>query len=376
MGLSSSKTKTSSTSNQTTTPTPYVPATPAVNSGLAAAQQIYNANSGNAAANAATLSSAFQNLAPTAFSPSPYVTSAQNTASNIAGGQFLGANPGASTYSALQKSTNPASSVYSSIANGGGLGNDILTQIAQGNFVNGQPSADLYSRIMDPSYLTANPYLDSILQQSDNAVTKAANQRFAASGMGAGISSAFGDLLTKNLANSENQIRYTNYNDASNRQLQAAGQSDAAYNAARANQLSAAQDQASNQLAAAGGLNSAYGTQSSTQLGAAQAADSAQQSQIAQMLSAAGLAPSLANAQYAGVQPAIDLANAAATAPYTGLGAYSSIVSGLSNPYVATNSTGTSTGTSTSSMGLGSLVAGLGGSALAGWASSGFGAKR
>lgn len=372
MGLSSSKTKTTSSTNQTTTPTPYAPATPAVDNGLAAAQQIYGANSGNAAANAATLGSAFQQMAPTAFAPSPYVTSAQQSAQNIAGGAYMGNNPGASTYSQIQGSTNPALAQYQDIINGKGAGSGTLDQFSSGANVYDPTTQDYYKSLLDPSYATANPFLDNILSQNDASVSKQANQRFASAGMGSGLSSAFADVLSKNLANSDNTIRYQNYNDASNRQLTAASQADSQYNTGRAAQLGAAGTLASNQLAATGGLGSTYNQQQETQLAAGQAADASKNASIQQMLAAAGLAPGLAQAQYTGVQPAIDLANASATAPYTGLGAYSSIVSGLSNPYVSTNSAGTSSGTSTSNQGLGLIAAGLGGSALAGWASGGF----
>lgn len=307
MGLSSSKSKTQST----TTSTPYTPATPAINAGIDAAQSVFQQNQPILAQNAALAQQAYQQIAPGAFSPSPYVTQAQKAAQGIAGGQYMGGNP--------------AHQAYQDMLSGGGAGNGTLDQFAGGANVYDPTTQDYYKSILDPNYVSANPFVDKLVATTGADVTKAANQRFAASGMGSGISSAFGDLLTKNLANSENTIRYQNFNDASNRQLSAAGQADSQYNNGRALQLGAAQNQASNQLAAASG------------------ADASHNASVQQMLAAAGLAPELAQAQYAGVSPALSLLGASSTIPYAGLQAYSGALGSLAGQYGTTNSTGTST---------------------------------
>jgi hypothetical protein len=345
MGLSSSKSK------STTTTTPYGPATAAINSGLQAAQQVFDTQQPLLQQNAALAQQAYQSLAPQVFQTSPYVAAAQQAAQGISGGAYLGQNPGAATYGAIQSGTNPALGTLSGIANHGyaNPADATASAIAAGKYLNGQPSSQFYSDVLGGKYLKGNPYLDAMVQQSDDAVTKAANQRFAAAGMGAGLSTPYMNVLTKNLADSENSLRYKDYDNEMNRMVSVGAQSDAAYGGERnrmdaANGLVAADYNTgqANKLAAATALGQQYNADAATRLNAAQAADGAQNSQIQQILSALALTPELSNAQYAGVAPALSLLTTASQIPYYGLSAYSGALDSLAGKY-GTSSTKTST---------------------------------
>ncbi|WP_374652245.1 hypothetical protein, partial [Rhizorhabdus sp.] len=126
------------------------------------------------------------------------------------------------------------SPVAAAIASGGpNPGDAYARRTAQGGYLNAQPSAAYYASALAPEALRGNPYLDGVIAQSNANVTRDANRMFGARGMGSGLSSAFADVLSRNLAANEGQLRYQNYNDAANRQLQAAGQSDAAWGGER-----------------------------------------------------------------------------------------------------------------------------------------------
>ena len=442
MGISSAKSKTK------TVNTPYAPAQAAIDGGIQSAQQVFNTQQPILNQNAALAQQAYQSLAPQVFQTSPYVADAQKTAQKFSSGAYFGQNPGAATYASLQAGAgnNPAMGALSHLSEGSvspgsydgiGANNPSLASLqamtsqaanpadgqarataggqylnAQpsagfyadslgGKYLNAQPSAQFYTDTLSGKYLNANPYLDAMVKQADDAATKAVNQRFAASGMGAGMSTPYADLLSRNLADSENTLRYGAYKDELARMSQVGGQSDAAwsnelnrmatvgaqsdaawsgersrmdaangllasdynanadralsaanslgsqYNASGQLQLGAqqARDQAfasdrSAQLAAAQALGQQYNANDATRLSAAQAADGAQNQQAAQMLQALGMTGDLSNAQYAGVAPAISLLNTASQTPYYGLQAYAGALDNLAGRY------GTSVGNS------------------------------
>ncbi len=441
MGLSSSKSKSKSE--------PYAAAVPYINSGLTANQALFDAQSPRLEAMSQTAQNAFNQIAPSAFGASPFVTSAQQTAGDIFGGKYMGGNPGAATYARLQQQADPSMGVLAGLAGGttspgnyNGIGQNnpalgslyamsqnggtnpasallgnytsgkdanpasaVASAVAGGQYLNAQPSADMYADTLAGKYLDGNPYLDKIVAQANDTVTTAANRRFAQAGMGDGLSSAFAGVLSKNLADSENGLRFTNYNQERDRQVQVGAQSDSVwsgergrmdnanqiasgnYNAAQDRGLAASQSLGSlynagqdRQLSAATGLGSLYNSTAGLGLQAQQAKDSAFQSdrnsqlaaaqalggrvdagnqtafqaaqagdnnynaQMQQMLSALGMTGGLESAQYAGINPALGLLGAAAEIPYTGLNAYAGTLGSLTGKY------GTQTGSSSPSL--------------------------
>lgn len=343
MGLSSSSSKTQSQSNSTSTASPYAAAQPGIDTGLAGASSVFGANVGNAASLASSLSDAYSALAPGAFSTNPYVAAAQTGASSIINGGTNN-NPGAAAYSSILGSTNPALAGLAAVGNGTGS--------------LGAGDATLQS-FTDPN--NANPYLDAITSQATGAAQKAVNQRFGASGLGAGLSSSYDAALGSAVADANNSTRYTAYNDAANRALTAA------------NDLSTgSRADAATRLGALGTLGSQYTAGQQTDLAAGQAQDASYNAQQQAILSALGLTGQLTDAQYAGVQPLIALGSAAASAPYANIDQYANALNALAGKYGTTISSGTSSGTTTTDQGLGLIAAGLGGSALSGWALGGF----
>lgn len=344
MGLSSSKSKN----------TPWAPAQPYIIKGMEQTSATYDENQPRLQDMSKQAYDAFNSISPEAFQSSPFVQSAQASAQALGSGAGVGINPGASTYARMQapnaSAADPSTGLLSSVANGTSGSNpatSLATGVAGGKYLNAQPSASMYQSMMDPSYSTANPFLDAIVKQSQESVTKAANQRFGAAGMGAGLSTAFGDVLSKNLADSENNLRYQNYNDAENRRLQAAGQSDAAWSGERgrmdastgllSSDFNADQGR---KLAAAQALGGQYSQGQDRALDAAKAADSSQAGQVQQMLTALGLTGDLRNAEFAGVSPALALLNSAADIPYVGTAALNGQIRQASNGYGTTTTSG------------------------------------
>lgn len=320
MGISGGKKK--------TTNEPWAPLQPAIIKGAQATQDVFDENQPRLQDMSTTAYNAFKHLSKDAFTTNPFVSGAQSAAQNIFQGG-MGRNPGKATYDRLQgHDDNP--------------GNAYANNVAGGGYLNAQPSAGLYGNIMSDDYLKGNPYLDSVISQTNADVSKQANRMFGARGMGSGISSAFADVLSKNLADNEGRLRYQNYNDASNRQLQAAGQSDSVWSGERG------------RMDASTGLLSAnHNAAQDRALEAAKSSDAAQQSQVQQMLTALGLTGQLNEAQYAGIGPALSLLNSAADIPYVGTAALNGQIRQASNGY----------GTTTTSGGGGLLGSVLGGAA-------------
>jgi hypothetical protein len=321
----------------------------------------------------------------------------------VAGGPMAANDPsmGLLTHDATNKTPYAGTGTLQTLAaNGGNNPADAYaTSVARGQYLNHQPSAGLYSQLMSSDALKGNPFLDNIIAQTDANVTKQANQRFGASGLGAGISTAYGNVLSSNLANNEGQLRYQNYNDAANRQLQAAGQSDTAFNNERgqmsnqtgllASDYNAGQDRS---LAAAQALNQGSQAQQAQQLAAAQAlggqytagrgqdiglynagqdralsaatqSDAQRNAQVQQMLQALGLTGQLSDAQYAGVDPTVKALTAGATLPLLGTDEYTKAIAALTG---ATNtSTSTTKGPGIGASLLGGLASGAGSALVA-----------
>jgi hypothetical protein len=460
MGISSSKTKKTTTSSTT----PLDQYAPYINQGLQSAQGVMDANQANLGQMSQNAYGLFNTLAGTINNPGGFVSGAQQAAANI----FNGNGASAATFDRLQQagaadpsiglltrfaggSTNPAAAMLSGYAKSGTDPSlDILGQLARGGsanpalvalqgmmvpgtnpadaqasavaggkYLNAQPSADFYKDTLSGKYLNGNPYLDAMVRQSNDSATKAVNQRFGAAGMGAGMSTPYADLLSRNLADSETKLRYGAYNDELSRMGAIGAQSDAVwggernrmdaanglvasnYNANQDRALAAANDLGNQhnaagqlQLAAAQGLGSQYMagqtlglnaattlgnqylTQQGQQIDAAQAlgnqyaannttALGAANGSVSSILQALGLTGGLAEAQYAGVGPALQALSSAASIPYTGVNNYADLVNGLTSKYGNSNSTETTTSGGltnflSSLSGLGSALSGAG----------------
>ncbi|WP_165322189.1 hypothetical protein [Rhizorhabdus phycosphaerae] len=399
MGSSKSKQKTE----------PWAPAQPYILNGMKQTQSVFDANQPRLQEMSRTAQDAFLDVAKTAFEmPNPYVGAAQSAARDIfegrravqsgqpvyerlmAGGSGMrggGDMPAKLPVGGMPQGGDPSRGILSrmaasnpisdAIASGGrNPGDGYARRTAEGSYLNAQPSAALYASMLAPEALQGNPYLDSVIEQSNANVARQANRMFGARGMGSGLSSAFADVLSRNLAANEGQLRYQNYNDAANRQLQAAGQSDAAWSgerdrmgaatgqlssnhdAAQSRVLEAARADAQNRLGAAQSLAGQYGQQQDRALEAAKASDAANSSNVAQMLQALGLTGELRSADYTGIAPALSLLNSAADIPYVGTAAL--------NGQIRQASDGYNTVTKTSSPGIGQLL----GSAAGSFASS------
>jgi hypothetical protein len=318
---------------------PWAPAQPFILQGLDQTNQVFKDNQQPLQNMSDVAYDAYKQIAPTAFTPNANITQAQNIASSVNGGTFLGANPGQSTYAAtMAGGPNPATAGLSSLAATGGATS---------------PSAQYYSDVLGGKYLNGNPYLDSVVSQGTDAATKAVNQRMAASGMGAGVSTPYTGLLAKNVEDASNSLRFTDYNNQMDRMTQVGGQADAQTNAGNQIRLNAG--------TAAGNL---YNQDQQLKMGAASQADAVRSDQVNQMLQAGSSQSGLAQGQFAGVSPALSLLSEAASIPYTGIAAYNGGITGLSSGY--------GTQTSTQDQDFTSGMTGLLGSGLSGWASGGF----
>ena len=78
------------------------------------------------------------------------------------------------------------------------------------------------SDILSGKYLNGNPYLTGMIDQTNRSVGDQVNSQFGAAGRyGSG---AFTDVLSRNLADAQNNLRYTDYNAQMGRMDQAASQ--------------------------------------------------------------------------------------------------------------------------------------------------------
>jgi len=396
MGLSSSKSKT--TSQATSTSSPLDQYAPYITQGLTSAKGIMDSNQGNMqmlGSKALDIANGFG--APNAALGSVY-TGTNPAQANYTHLQSAAANdPSLGILSGLAGDVNDPSMAYLMQLAKGSTSPGQYGDIGQGNpalaalqdMTNGQvngDSAQFYKDTLGGKYLNNNPYIDRIAQMGEEAALKATNQRFAASGMGAGMSTPYAQAAGSSIADANNQLRYGAYNNELNRMGQIGGQSDSEYNATKDRNLSAANGLGSlynqtgalklqaqqamdssfnadrnNQLAAALGLGGQNTADRNSQIGAASAlgqqntADNntslnATNASIQSILQALGLVPSMTGAQ-------VNALGAAAQIPYTGLNNYASLVNGLTGKYGTTDSNGTSTTKSNQSImsGLGQL---------------------
>jgi len=345
-------------------------AKPYVKQGLADAQNVFSENQDNIKHLGGIATDAFTQAAGDAYGPNPYVDNAKAAARTVSNGFFLGSNPGQSTYAGLMspsgqggvhsgglpkpfrttQSPTPNGTMAGLMSPGNNPGDAYAGATAGGKYLNAQPSAGLYGTVMSDDYLKGNPYLDAEIARTNESVATNANRMFGSRGMGSGISSAFADVLSKNLAENEGSLRYQNYNDAANRQLAAAGQSDAAFGNERGLMNSAAGLLSDNyntgrqqQLAAAQSLGGLQLDQGNQRLAAAGAADSQRNTEVQQMLAALGLTGQLSDAQYAGYGPTTQLLNTAAAVPYVGLDAYQTALGNLAGQAKVTKGPGLGT---------------------------------
>lgn len=96
-------------------------------------------------------------------------------------------------------------------------------------YTNGDPNVNAASNynldVLNGKYLNSNPQLENIVNQSEN---DARNQTAAALGTrGLTGGSAFGDIISRNVANAGNALRYNDYNTQLSRMDQAAAQAPA-----------------------------------------------------------------------------------------------------------------------------------------------------
>lgn len=356
MGSFSSKTKTKSQS--TTTTAPNAQYQPYTDQAIGDVKKIYDNNQ-----------SLFNSIGGKAMD----VYNGLGPAASALGDIYTGNGPGAATYNNMQHASANDTSI------------PILTQLAQGSkspgdysgigdgnpalgilqgMTNGQVNGDTdqyYKDVIGGKYLDNNPYIDAIAKQGQDAALKAVNQRFAASGMGEGLSTPYAQAAGDSITNANNTLRYQNYSDERGRQNQVAGMSDAMYNATKDRNLSAAtgygslfnqtgalklnaqqaKDQAfnadrTNQLAAADRLGSQNNANNATSLSAANA-------QVQSILSALGLAPGMADEQLKSLTVGSML-------PFVGASNYANLINSLTGRYSTTNSNSTSTTKSTPSV--------------------------
>lgn len=103
----------------------------------------------------------------------------------------------------------------------GGLVPGLVSKYTQGD-PNVNAASNYNLDVLNGKYLNNNPQLDNIVNQSEN---DARNQTAAALGTrGLTGGSAFGDIISRNVANTGNTLRYNDYNTQMNRMDQAAAQ--------------------------------------------------------------------------------------------------------------------------------------------------------
>lgn len=421
MGLSTSKKKT--TTNTTSSTAPLQQYQPYIDAGAAAGLDLLNKGQPGLDAASKSAMDVYNGLGST-----------QNTL----GGIYGGSSPAQQGYKDVQNAaandqstgmlakfaaggTNPASSLLAGYAAGGNDPSmDPLKQLSQGSkspgsydsigannpaiaalmgMTNQQVNGDtkqFYQDTLNGKYLNNNPYIDTMAKQAEDAALKSVNQRYAASGMGEGFSTPYAQAAGSSVADANNTLRYTNYNNELNRMGTIGGQSDSQYNATKDRSLSAAnmagtqytntgqlqlgaqqaKDAAFNsdrnsQLAAAQSLGSQYtagqntGVNAASQLGSQYLTGQGQQIAAAQalgsqntannqtslnatnanmqsILSALGLSAGTSAAQLSALQTAGQL-------PYTGLNAYAGDMNSLIGKYATQTGSGTSTEKSTGS---------------------------
>lgn len=84
----------------------------------------------------------------------------------------------------------------------------------------GGAATGYYNDVLGGKYLSGNPYLDAMIKATNSGVTDQVNSQFTQAGRyGSGAQTG---VLTKELANAQNTLRYNNYSDEMNRMASAA----------------------------------------------------------------------------------------------------------------------------------------------------------
>jgi hypothetical protein len=230
--------------------------------------------------------SSLQGLAGGSTSPGDYSgIGAANPAANmfqgLAGGGSNSALPGLKSAAYGAGTIGAGDNVIGRIANGTNGDNPAAgydAAIMSGKYLNANPGHQMYADTLAGKYLDNNPYVDAIAKQGEDAALKAANSRFAASGLGAGLSTAYTDVATRNVADAGNTIRFQNYENERGRQLQAGSQADAAF-----------ANERGNMEGASGRTSSNYNAAQDRSLTAAQALSAGSRADSASRLNALGM---------------------------------------------------------------------------------------
>ena len=101
----------------------------------------------------------------------------------------------------------------------GSLVPDLVQQFQQGD-PNVNAAKGYNTDVLNGKYLDGNPYLQSQIDQTNSGVRNGLAASLGTRGLTGG--SAFGDIITRNLAQNENTLRYTDYTNERNRMGQAA----------------------------------------------------------------------------------------------------------------------------------------------------------
>lgn len=213
----------------------------------------------------------------------------------------------------------------------------------------GLRSAQGYTNaVLGGAFLDGNPYLDAALSRTNRDVTNNVNSQFSAAGRyGSG---AHTDVLSRNLADSQNAARMADYNNQMSRMDQAAQTAG-----------SLSQTEVANNTGNINNLLNAANTQSGIN-----------NQSFNQAMTAAGLQPSLAQASYFGLNPLLattgavadqgnaaysalpNVLNASTTAAQLPMSMYAQYANGLGNLFNG------GTQTTTQSGGIGGLLGGIG----------------
>lgn len=101
----------------------------------------------------------------------------------------------------------------------GGLVPDLVSRFQNGN-PNVNAAASYNSDVLSGKYLDNNPYLQAQIDATGNDVRNGLAASLGTRGLTGG--SAFGDIITRNLADNASTLRYTDYSNERNRMGQAA----------------------------------------------------------------------------------------------------------------------------------------------------------
>lgn len=362
MGFSSSKQKS----------TPWKPAEEPLKQGIAQTQQAYAQSAPMSAGVADRLGGIFDGYAAKVGQTSPMLQGTNAALARTMRGDFLGANPGASTYGRVAGDSDPSIGLLSGMTGQrqtgdysgfGGANNPAygLLTSATSRGADGQAGAGYFRDVAAGKYLDKNPYLDSIINSTMDDVSNRVNARFGASGVGFGNSTDHSGLLSRELATASNNLRGQAYETERGRMGEAAGMlgefdsrdrnfglqagstMGSLWNTGEGLRLNALtsgdqarQSEFDGRTRAMGLLSDAWRGQQGLQLDAAKAGDAAYAQERDSMLRAAGLVPQMAEAEYAGISPLLALSSGLLSSPWAATEAYNDSIARLTSPYGTT----------------------------------------